>query len=77
MVIITELFAGILSGPRAPSVTPPKPMPDETDPASEMASRRRYAKSRSGGRADTILDGMGSGSGSGSGDYSRDTMGGR
>ena len=75
-MIITELSKAILGGgPKAPAVTPPKPMPDESDPAMEMANRRKYAMSRTGGRSSTILDEFG-GNG-GSGDYSRNTMGGR
>ena len=75
MMIVTELFKSIFGGPSAPTVTPPKPMPDEADPATQMASRRKYAMSRSGGRSSTILDEAGGGGSSG--DYSRDTMGGR
>lgn len=77
--MIFVLSKGILSGPKSPTVTPPKAMPDETDPGMEMASRRRYAQRRTGGRASTILDDFGGDSpgGGGGGEYSRDTMGGR
>jgi hypothetical protein len=75
-MVITELYKSLLGGPKAPAVTPPKPMPDENDPATEMANRRKYAMKRTGGRSSTILDEFGGGGGAG-GDYSRDTMGGR
>lgn len=72
--MIFVLSKGLLGGPKAPPVTPPKPMPDENDPAMQMESRRKYASTRRGGRSSTILDGF---DGSGDGGYSRETMGGR
>lgn len=74
MELITYLSKGILGGPKPPPVTPPRAMPDETDPAAQEAARRRFAQRRTGGRSSTILDDFGGDAG---GDYSRDTMGGR